>query len=170
MMYIVAVALLGQVQERDVAAERGRVGDLVFASIQVDMVREWTSPKEWSLVLPEGDVRALRAMSCGHYECRELATSVLRQRGAGGLQTILWGRHAKDPEVAERCRRLFTELISCPHCKACDPNVCKPTYRYVNPERCCYCDGAGTLLFTRIYVGKVDYTPDMRVWGYKSAY
>ena len=169
MIAIYAALIASQVMERDVQAERSRVADIVFAAVQVDMIRDWTRPKEWARVVGDEDARLLRSMNCDHYECREIVTEVLRKRGVAAMQTISWGRHARDPEVASRCENLLAELLACTHCKVCDPDLCKPSYRYVRPDYCCYCEGTGTLLLTRIYVGEPELAHDMRVWGYKNA-
>lgn len=82
------------------------LGEHEFTAVLEDWVAEHATCRG----LPGPDLRLLETLGAPCYQLREQATASLRELGYGALRTLLWGRHAKDPEVRARAGTLLREL------------------------------------------------------------
>jgi hypothetical protein len=92
-----------------------RSNDAFFAVAQEDFVYRAVPVESFRSVLPPDLARLVGCLGCGRHDCRELAQELIAAHPMG-LRAAVWGVHAVDPDVAERCLGLLRRFLPCPHC------------------------------------------------------
>ncbi len=129
--------------------------DTEFARIQEDTVYAWAKPARYDQVLPTKHARLLRALGCGHGDCRAVAEDELARLGFSAVRALVWGAKSQDAEVATRCERLWTALFTCDRCGGSGNCPCggkRTDCRMCNWQSLCNrCEGTGDVRFRVAY-------------------
>jgi hypothetical protein len=137
-----------------------------FTRVQEEVVYDLSKkPLSYSQVLSPQEVTTLRVLACEHYECREMAKTLIKNQGLSAIKMLVWGSHSKDQTVAQSCQILIRELFACFNCRG--TGLCPHTHLeskqypyYRCPDKCyrwqnslCYiCTGTGDLRYHQTFV------------------
>jgi hypothetical protein len=113
---VLALSLLSQVPDAAPTKLPPRVTDLIFARAQEDWLYRTRRFHDLDHVLPTRDARLVRRLGCARWECREDAEADLATQGDKAARAILWGCKVRDPEIRDRCARLWDRLFRCERC------------------------------------------------------
>lgn len=145
MLNVLAACLVAQISSRAEAA------DLEFRRIQVEWMADSGAIHDFDQVLGRREAALLRSLGCEHGNCREVAEDTLAGMGNRAADAIFWGIRAKDPDVAQRCRRLMARLFSCRACAGRPVTLDGDGFLV---WRCGTCLGAGSFLCEVVGYGR----------------
>lgn len=147
MLAFVAAALIAQ------DSSFARTKDLLFAQAQEDFIYATRTVHDLDQVLDGKHARLIRRLGCERFECRDDAAAELASEGDRAARAILWGRRMRDPEIRDRCGKLWDRLFRCPKCQGSGAIEETSVQGWsFGPIDCNGCDATGDLRYERRWV------------------
>ncbi len=95
-----------------------KILDTHFALVQEEWIYAHARPFSLDQVLPRDLADLIRDLGCGRFTRRQNAERLLSLESSERVaRALVWGSHAKDAEIANRCDLLLRAYRTCDHCQ-----------------------------------------------------